>query len=106
MDKIMWEINWHSIDNIFDSCTVTPITITREGILPGCSLPSITAKDHKGYSFHGSISDYYPSEKAAWVEVAKFLGEEIQDTVKQIVDLEDDLRQMRDYLGRVRDKLA
>ena len=106
MDKIMWEINWHSIDNIFDTCTVTPITIIREGILPGCTLPSITAKDYKGCSFHGSISDYYTSEEEAWLAAATFLGEEIRETVKQIVSLEDTLRNLRGHLAKVHDKLA
>lgn len=47
--KTMYEINWYYKDNEqtkFSHCTVTPIEVLREGILPGCSAVSITAKAH------------------------------------------------------------
>lgn len=55
--KTMYEINWHYKDNEqtqFSHCTVTPITIVREGVLPGCSAVSITAKGSDGRTFQGS----------------------------------------------------
>ena len=76
----MYEINWHFTGaecNIFSHCTVTKIKITRHSILKGCSLPSITATDHKGDVFIGSLNNYLESEADAWREVRTLISFEI-----------------------------
>ena len=75
--KTMYEINWHYKGNEqtqVSHCTVTPITIIREGVLPGCTGVSITAKDSGGRTFQGSPRDYFETEAQAWDHVRKSLA--------------------------------
>ena len=91
--KTMYEINWHYKDSEqtqFSHCTVTPITIVREGILPGCSAPSITAKGSDGRTFIGSARDYLESEAAAWAEVKQDLLSTVQENDKRIKELTEE----------------
>ena len=104
MNKTMYEINWHLVDETFTHCTVTPITIIREGILPGCSLPSITAIDSEGNKFQGSPEDYYSTEKEAWEEVKAMLSESIRRGTEKIKELQEDLDTQEKYLDRLNDK--
>ena len=88
--KTLWEINWHYKDDeqtVFSHCTVTPITVLREGILPGCSAPSITAISSDGHTFLGSARDYFESEAAAWAEVKQDLLSTVQENDKRIEEL-------------------
>ena len=79
--KTLYEINWHYKDSEqtqFSHCTVTPIEVLREGILPGCSAVSITAKDSTGRTFQGAPRDYFDTEAAAWANVRQGLAETIE----------------------------
>lgn len=82
--KTMYEINWHYKDSEqtqFSHYTVTPITILREGILPGCTAVSITAKDTNGRTFQGSPRDYFETEAQAWAHAKQDLIDTIQHNV-------------------------
>ena len=79
MNKKMYEVNWHSIGDKFSHCTVTAITVTREGILPGCTGVTITAIDHEGGEFQGSPGNYHNTEAEAWAEAAEVA---ISETIK------------------------
>ena len=101
MNKTMYEINWHLVDDVFSHCTVTPITVIREGMAPGCSSISITAIDNTGHKFQGSPEDYYSTEGEAWDEVKSMLSESIRRTVKKIEELEIELDIQERYLDRL-----
>lgn len=57
---------------------VKPITVTREGILPGCSLPSIDFRRHDGARCLGSKDNFFASPEAAWKRIRKDLSEGIR----------------------------
>ena len=99
--KTMYEINWHYKDTEqtqFSHCSVTPITVVREGILPGCSGVSITAKDIKGRTFQGSPRDYYETEAAAWSDVRKELTETVESNEDLVEFLKEENRRMFSFL--------
>ena len=92
--KTLWEINWHFKDSKqmeFSHCTVTPITVLREGILPGCSAPSITATSSDGHTFQGVARDYFETEVAAWAQVKQALLDTIESNEKAIEDLKAEI---------------
>lgn len=64
--KTMYEVNWHYTNDTLTKITVTPITVLREGVLPGCKGMSITARDHTGRTFQGSPENYFDTEAKAW----------------------------------------
>lgn len=88
--KTLYEINWHYKDgeqtkfSKFSHCTVTPITVIREGVLPGCSAPSITAIGADGRTFQGSPNDYFESEADAWAEVKQDLLDTIESNDEEV----------------------
>jgi hypothetical protein len=67
----MYDVNWHYTNDVFSHCSVTPIKVIRESVLPGCTGVSITAKDSNGRKFQGSPDNYYATEEAAWAVVAR-----------------------------------
>jgi hypothetical protein len=101
MNKTMYEINWHDTNGEFTHCTVTPITVTREGILPGCTLPSISAVDHRGQRFTGVLSSYYDTEQAAWADVVDKLSAEMAANYEAITKLSEQNSRLRGYIVRV-----
>ena len=99
--KTMYEINWHYKDNEqtqFSHCTVTPITIIREGILPGCTAVSITAKDTNGRTFQGSPRDYFETEAAAWAAVKQDLLDTIESNDKTVIALKEETHRLFSFL--------
>lgn len=99
--KTMYEINWHYRDeeqNVFSHVTVTPIEVLREGILPGCSAVSITAKDSKGRTFQGSPRDYYASEAEAWAAAKQDLLDTIESNEAEIKKLKDETDRLFKFL--------
>lgn len=101
MNKTMYEVNWHYVNDVFSNCTVTPITVLREGVLPGCTGVSITAKDNKGNKFQGSPNDYYATEEAAWAAVKAELAESVEAHEKQLAELQEQLDAQRKYLAKL-----
>ena len=100
--KTLYEINWHYKDDEqtkFSHCTVTPIEVLREGILPGCSAVSITAKGSDGRTFQGSPRGYFESEAAAWDRVRKGLAATADDNEAYIADLKAEVLAIRTFLG-------
>ena len=99
--KTLYEINWYYTDNEqtkFSHCTVTPITIVREGILPGCSAVSITAKDSDGRTFQGSPRNYFESEAAAWAKAKQDLIDTIQEIDEEVEWLRDKSHRLFSFL--------
>ena len=99
--KTLYEINWHYKDEQqtkFSHCTVTPIEVLREGILPDCSAVSITAKGSDGRQFQGSPRDYFESEAAAWGHVRKGLAATADDNEAYIADLKAEALTIRVFL--------
>ena len=99
--KTMYEINWHYTDNEqtkFSHCTVTPIEVLREGILPGCSAVSITAKGSDGRTFQGSPRDYFESEEAAWAQAKQDLFDTIQHNDEEVERLKDETHRLFSFL--------
>jgi hypothetical protein len=88
MKETRYEINWHNDGDLCVHHTVTPITVIREGVLPGCSGVSITAIDADGRKFNGTPCNYFKTEAEAWAAVRKELEEAIaaaeRDIAKQI----------------------
>ena len=99
--KTMYEINWHYKDNEqtqFSHCTVAPITVVREGILPGCSAVSITANGSDGRTFQGSPRDYFESEAAAWAQAKQDLLDTIENNDEEVERLKDETRRLFSFL--------
>lgn len=101
MTKTMYEISWHYKDseqNQFLHCTVRPITIIRESVLPGCTAVSITAKDSKGRTFQGSSEDYFETEAAAWAAVKQDILGTIESYDKTVVALKEETHRLFSFL--------
>ena len=99
--KTMYEINWHYKDSEqtqFSHCTVTPITIVREGILPGCTAVSITAKDTNGRTFQGSPRDYFETEAQAWAQARRDLLETIANNDNEVKELFAETQRMFSFI--------
>ena len=99
--KTLYEINWHYKDSEqtqFSHCTVTPIKVLREGILPGCSAVSITAKDSTGRTFQGAPRDYFDTEAAAWANVRQGLTETIEANEELAKFLKEENHRMFSFL--------
>ena len=104
--KTMYEINWHYKDSEqtqFSHCTVTPITIIREGILPGCTAVSITAKGSDGRTFQSTPRDYFETEAAAFDRVRKGLAATADDNEAYIADLKAEILAIRAFLATLPD---
>ena len=99
--KTLYEINWHYKDSEqtqFSHRTVTPIEVLREGILPGCSAVSITAKDSTGRTFQGAPRDYFDTEAAAWANVRQGLAETIEANEELAKFLKEENHRMFSFL--------
>lgn len=99
MSKIMYEVNWHYSGGVFSGYTVTPITITREGVLPNCVGVSITAIDANGRKFQGDPDNYYSSESAANEAAIAQLLEETESDEATIKHLTANVLATRKYLA-------
>jgi len=101
MKKIMYEVNWHCTANEKDflCATVTPIIVIREDVLPGCSLISITAIDHKGGQFNGYPRDYFNTEQEAWDYVKQCLRDKIEQLEKEIAEKQNEIDVIKKFLS-------
>jgi hypothetical protein len=97
----MFEVNWCYTADLFTGCTVTPITVTRIGVLPGATLPSITAKDNAGRAFNGSIDMYFETEHEAWGHARLSLEETVAAQEQEISELQADNDRMRAYIASI-----
>lgn len=100
--KTLYEVHWHSINDEFTHCSVTPLTVIREGVLPGCSGVSITAKDASGRVFLGSPRDYFHSEEEAWKAVVEDLESSRSRLTKTAAKIARELEHLDRYLGSLR----
>ena len=104
--KTMYEINWHYKDSEqtqFSHCTVTPITVVREGVLPGCSAVSITAKDSNGRTLYGSPRDYFETEAQAWAQARQDLLGTIENIDKMVTELKEETHRLFLFLATLPD---
>ena len=101
MNKKMYAVNWHRVGDVFSHCTVTTITVTREGVLPGCTGVTITATDHEGRKFQGSPDNYHDTEAKAWAEVKVAMSETIRANESSIAKLVNETNALREYLTKV-----
>lgn len=104
--KTMFEIKWHWLDknktpSIFSYCSVHPIKVIREGVLPGCSGVTITAIDITGRKFQGNPSNYFKTEKQAWAQVKKELRESVKSLIKQKKEIEKDILAHKRFLAKI-----
>lgn len=102
MNETRYEINWHSVDDAFSHCTVTPITVIREGVLPGCTGISITAIGSDRGRFQGSPDDYFKTEAEAWAKVKSDLEKAVKENAKQAREQERLVLKMRAYLEQLK----
>ena len=102
MNKTMYEVNWYYTNDVFSHCSVTPIKVIRESVLPGCTGVSITAKDSNGRNFQGSPDEYYATEEAAWAEVKAAMSETIRANESSIAKLVNETNALREYLTKLR----
>lgn len=103
-----YEVNWHECNGKFSHCTVTSITVVREGVLPGCTRVSISAIDCNGRKFQGSPIDYYATEAEAWEHVKNGLRGTVQLNNAVIARLTSETDALQKYiisLGVLNDKL-
>jgi hypothetical protein len=92
--KTMYEVNWHwknvGTHEVFEKCTVSKITVTREGIRPGCSGVSIDAIDSSGQRFSGDPENYFETEELAWESIKKDIDDSIANINLNICELEQE----------------
>lgn len=102
MNETRYEINWYSVDDVFSHCTVTPITVIREGILPGCTGISITATGSDGRRFQGAPDRYFKTEAEAWTKVKSDLEQAIKENAKQAREQERLVFRMQSFLEQLK----
>lgn len=102
MNKVMYEVNWHHANGKFSHCSVTPITVFREGVLAGCTGVTISAKDSSGRKFIGTPDNYYASEAEAWEAITAELAQCIASREKASADMASELATMREFFEKLR----
>lgn len=66
----MYEATYtYTSDSVLAAGAVRPIQVTRFGVLPGASSPSISFTDHNGRAACGAASLFYTTPEAAQAEV-------------------------------------
>lgn len=93
--RIMYEVHWHSVNGQFTHCSVTPIQILWEGVMPGCSRPSIRAVGADGRPFMGSADEYYNTEAEAWAAARAELADTATDLERTIAERTQELAAIR-----------
>ncbi len=101
MNKTMYELHWHEVNGEFSRFSVTPITVIREGVLPGCTGVSITAVDHRGDTFQGSSLNYFETEGQAWEHGKEGLAMAVRDFEKDVARLQKQINTCRAYLSKL-----
>ena len=103
----MYEISWNSTgDGMFSHCSVTPIHVTREGILPGCSATTIDFTDHTGRKCQGTASNYHDTEAQAWAEIHDTINKAIINNEASIKKMTDETKLLYEYLKIVNERKA
>ena len=101
MNKKMYEVNWYRNGETFEKCTVTPITVTRMGIILGCNAPTIDAIDSDGRRFLGDPDNYFETEEAAWDNIRKELTEGIAGCKERMETMSKDIQGMEAFLATI-----
>lgn len=104
MQKTMYEVVW--ISNERDETThirVEPITVIREGILPGCAAVTISAIDSRGDKFYGDPQDYFKTEAEAWETARADLNSTIELFEQRIAEDQEALEVMRALAEQIKE---
>ena len=99
--KTVFEVNTHYKNGMFSHCTVTPVVVLREGILPGCSAESFTGIDQNGERFTGSLQDFFASEQDAWIKVRQDTIDGIRASEKRTRKEEKIVAHLKAYLAKL-----
>ncbi len=100
---ILYDITtYYNNNGTLKRCSVEPITVVREGCLPGCVKPSITAIATDGEEFVSSKENYYETETEAWAQVKKEVEELLADAKRDVKDLAEEVRTLEGYLKTLR----
>lgn len=89
MKRTMFEMTFVRRNEILTGIEVNPITVIREGILPGCSAPTITAKDKDGNQFYGNPDDYFDTEQQAWNAAIELLNARVNSCENELIKLQN-----------------
>jgi len=81
------------------------IIIARYGILPGCSSPSISAKDSNGRTFHGSAANYFPTEADAVEDALAQLHKAAAENTIAIHELQRAGRDVEAVIRKLKEEL-
>lgn len=101
----MYEVTWYYKNDVFSHCTVTPITILRRGVLPGCTAETITAKGVDGRTFQGCPRDFFETEADAWKDTVSSIKETIDSNDTAIKRLEDENFNLHRFLCSLKEEV-
>jgi len=105
MQKTMYEVVWISNEHgVTTHIRVEPITVIREGILPGCSAVTISAIDSSGDKFNGVPQDYFKSEAEAWESARADLNSTIELYEQRVAEHLESLKVMRSLARQIKEK--
>lgn len=101
MNETMYDVTWiYDLGNdSFSHAKVNPVTIIRDGILPGCSAPSITIRNHLGQTYLSSRKNYFETEEAAWDSVIDGLKRTIENNERERASLMQENAKIQAYLN-------
>lgn len=72
--------------------------LIREGVLEGCTLPTISVVDPStGKTYQSSLDFYHETEEDAWEAIQTELSHEILDKESEIEALQRELQALKDY---------
>jgi hypothetical protein len=105
MQKTMYEVVWISDGKgATTHIRVEPITVIREGILPGCSAVTISAIDSRGDKFNGDPKDYFKSEAEAWETARADLNSTIEAYEQRVAEDQESLKVMLTLAEQIKEK--
>lgn len=94
----LWYVNVVVDDNDnFVAYEVQEHTCIREGVLEGCSLPTITTRDPLGRVANSSLDMFHETEEDAWDTIKMDVASEIMDLESEIEYLQKHLLALNKY---------
>lgn len=90
--KIMYEVNWYSIDDVFTHCSISKIRVTRQ------EGSNISAIDSEGRTFLGDEENYFNTEEEAVENIKISLTDTLYDLNKTIEEAQANMNNINKYL--------
>jgi len=101
--KTVYDIKWDfDGEGNFVGVDIQPITVIREGVLPGCSGVSITAIGPNGKKFLGNPANYFDTKAAAWAHIKEELIAGVDERREEIKNIQTDIDTIKVFLDRLR----